>query len=131
MARFSWPFTNRKRASSEAPSLADDQPVGLTDISHAGMSWRPTFERQRMPDPGAQNYSYCTYALLPQTVIGTGFVPRAHINACQGGMFGQPLVKITGLGGIQTGQLYGQPLYDPSTGQRGGIIAPPYGNAVR
>lgn len=121
----------RRPRDTDPPTLLDDQAPGETDIRHRGLSYRPCFERQPMPDPGAQNYAYTTLALMPQTVIGTGFVPRAHMKACQGGMFGRPLVKVSGLGGTQNSQIYSQPLIDPETGAVGGVVAAPYGNVVR
>ena len=85
-----------------------------------GDLYQGVWEKKRQPSPGAQAYAFETLGLAQFTPIGPAVAAREHINPFPGTP--QPYVtKAVVLDGIAitAGQIYGQPLYDPSQGYVG------------
>lgn len=68
-------------------------------------------------DPGAPAEAFTPLFTLPPIVIrGAGRVPYGSIRPLQPPqIYFTPQVGVQGLGGIQAGQMLGQPLIDPSS----------------
>lgn len=95
----------RKKKRVEIPR---DPPAGL---------YQGVWEKKRQPSPGAQSFAWESLGLAPFTPIGPSIHVREGIRPMAGVM--QPAVgQAVWLDGVPTtaGQVYGQGLYDESSG---------------
>lgn len=74
-----------------------------------------SWERQTLPDPAAQNYSWETLGLVPFSPIGPSVAVRHPYATVFPQMFAGFSVKLTGIP-LTQGQIIGQPVYDPNAG---------------
>lgn len=97
-------FKRRKKVKREPA----DAPAGA--FAHV-------WERKKQPSPGAQNYAFESLGLVQFTPSGPSVAVREPIVPLQRGP--QPVVGQSVItNGVPTvsGQLYGQPLFDPNAG---------------
>lgn len=76
------------------------------------------FEMQRMPDVGTRGTSWETLQLDPRPIFWTGIAPFKPIKAISNGptqLVAQQTIRVDGLPTV-SGQIFQQPLYDPSSG---------------
>lgn len=86
--------------------------------------WSHTYVQRRQPDAGgARDYANVNLGLMEFTPIGAADHNRAQICAFQPPVMTAPqTVKMQGLGGLQAGQIIGQPLIDTDNLPYGGAI---------
>lgn len=89
-------------------------PVANNDFN-AEFGLKMVWERKPLPSPGAMNYAYETLALAPQSEISGAVAQRQTLS-----LFGRQVYKyqdawLAGFGTV-SGQIIGQPLYDPQSG---------------
>lgn len=108
-----FPHTPRK----QAPRTVLEQQI--SDSQRYNPNWHHAYaQRPRIPTSDTGNYAYASLGLAEFTPIGTGIWNRTPIKAVMSN--GLPLVYFksipgpTGLGGLVSGQLFGQPLIDPN-----------------
>ena len=76
-----------------------------------------TWQRKRLPSPGAQNYAWTTLGLVPTSIISGAVAVRRQINPLLTAP--QPhFQKAVTLNGLPTvsGQILSAPLFNPDTG---------------
>ncbi|MDE2102817.1 MAG: hypothetical protein KGL39_36570 [Patescibacteria group bacterium] len=73
------------------------------------------YERQNLPDPASGNYSYETLGLVRFPPSGPSVAVRQPLNTLFSQMIAGFVVKLSGIP-TTSGQLLGQPLYDPNAG---------------
>jgi hypothetical protein len=71
------------------------------------------WERKDMPDPGAQAYAWETLGLEPFSPIGPGVRTRIGIKPLFAQVYTEQAVILNGIP-TTAGQIFGQPLFDPS-----------------
>lgn len=115
--RFDWPYSRRNREGEPDNDIGDFDPPALAIPAHHGDNFRPTWERQNMPSPGAQVFSWETLGLMPfsPACIGTGIEISEPRRATDPGMVQRQQLRIAGIP-LESGTLYSQPLYDAQTG---------------
>lgn len=110
--------------SRKKPIINGPQNAGFDDTFMGVSHYRPVHQKASLPDPGAQNYSWVTYALPAFTPIGAG----NHAMSMRPRPFGPPPL-ISQQGAITVGipltagQFILQPLLNPLTT----VVAPPKG----
>jgi hypothetical protein len=99
------------RAGKQAKKVAIPPKSSALGLFH--MEW----ERQRMPSPGAMNYSWQTLGLVPTSPISGAVAAREQFHHT--GIAPQPVIgKAVPLAGtpIVSGQVMSAPLFNPDTG---------------
>lgn len=101
----SW-FSRKKAPPQNVAQMAAQSPV-----TRFNPNWAFTYERKRLPSPGAQNYAFENLGLVEFTPIG----PAEHNRLQWQVTAGQPAyaglaVWQQGLGGVVQGTIYGYPL---------------------
>jgi hypothetical protein len=77
-------------------------------------NWRFTYERKRLPDPGAQNYAYENLGLVEFSPIGAAESNRGQFRSLQPPTaYAYLSAWLQGVGGLSQGTIYGQPLIAP------------------
>lgn len=74
-----------------------------------------TWQAQRLPDPGVQNYAYTNLGLAEFSPIGDAVANRKHFRPFSTPLFAGQAIPTTGIGGLSAGQIIFQPLIDPSS----------------
>ncbi len=91
--------------------------------------YKQVWERKELPSPGAMNYAYETLALKPDSPISGAVAQRKTFS-----LFGPQVYKYQDawLAGVPlvSGQIFGQPLYDPQSGYVGGNMPHSNGDLV-
>lgn len=79
--------------------------------------------RKRLPSPGANNYALESMGLVEFDKVNTGIIPKTFFAILEGGIVMQDAqaVVTSGLGGLFSGTVRLQPLYDPNTNTFGGV----------
>lgn len=105
--------------SRAAPRTVAEQQ--LADRARFDPNWAHAYsQRPRIPSSNTGNYAYATLGLTEFSPIGWGELPRQGIPKTVSSN-GRPMVyyqavPIQGVGGLVQGQLFMQPLYDPTQG---------------
>lgn len=82
--------------------------LGATSVFHI------EYIRGRLPTPGAMEYAYAAFALPQQSPIGAGIRLRDPIRPLAGNSYyPAPFVPTNGIPTV-SGQIFGQPLFDPN-----------------
>lgn len=114
-----------------APTENRPEPVSVAGVHREGyradnsrMSsiWENAYHwvRKRMLSPGAQNYAFETLSLFETPPVGAGTSAQMQYRSYGGTpMYQNNSAYISGLGGLQAGQVISQPLYDPNSGSYG------------
>lgn len=79
-----------------------------------------TWERQSLPDPAAQNYSWETLGLVQFSPIGPSVAVRSPFSTLFPQIYAGLSVKLTGIP-LTQGQVISQPLFDQKSGYTRGI----------
>ncbi len=115
-------FFRRKKSGATGPTFFDDGFMG----TQYGQRW--VNKKGNLPDPGAQAFAWETLQQAAFTPIGAGNLAIAMRSVPFGN--GVPVMTQQGaiVNGVPTtaGQIYGQPLLNPITGQ-----VDPYGPTRR
>jgi len=101
---------------------AHHSPAGLNKPSantarfHENISGKGYYDwsRRRLPDPGVQNYSFNNHRVSETPYVGNAVSHSLQFRSVQPPQvyFPNQGVFMTGLGGIVSEQIYGQPLMD-------------------
>lgn len=91
----------------------------FADIFQNGFHW----QKKRLPSPGTGNYAFETLALFETTPIGPAVAQRQMFKVVQPPQLyiRAQAIPVSGIGGINAGQVVLQPLIDPYSGTYGGI----------
>lgn len=73
------------------------------------------FRRKELPSPGAMNYAYETLALAPQSEISGAVAQRQQLSLFAAQVYKYQDIPLQGIG-LVSGQVIGQPLFDPASG---------------
>lgn len=81
-----------------------------------GANWAFTYERKRLPGPGAQNYAYELLGLVEFSPIGPAERNRLQWQVVQPSpQYAGFDLYLQGVGGLSQGTMYSAPLIDPSS----------------
>jgi hypothetical protein len=104
-------FSRKKPLPQNVAQLAAQSPQ-----TRFNPYWQFTYERKALPTPGIYNYAYENLGLVEFSPVGTGVRNHRTILALQPqALFAANAVYQTGIGGLIQGQIFGQPLIDPSS----------------
>lgn len=107
-----WPF--RKKL----PPRDVEQQAAQSNHTRFNPSWKFSYERTRLPDPGAQNYAWLNLGLVEFSPIGAGTANRKQLLPMQPqASYARFATVQAGLGGLVQGTIYGQPLISFGGGQ--------------
>jgi len=107
--KFGLGFLKRRVKQVEIPPGADP------------LLFHQSWERKRLPGPGAMNYAYESQALAPFPVAGPTIAVRQPRAVFQGQQ--SMVLQSVSIAGVptQAGQVLAQPLFDPQTGTATGL----------
>ena len=84
-----------------------------------------TWVRKQLNGPGAMNYAFDSLALAESGPIGPGISQRQFWATISPPLFVNNITApMSGYGGLATGQMIAQPLYDPYNNTYGNIPGP-------